>query len=170
MDNINILETNTKEMINENAFDFFSVVSAVMIPIFLQLLGSIQTWSFLCIAINLFLISTGICFDFYTLIILLEVNEVIILFYVPLNDFSMFRILFMVSLAFVFPRMKKNKKEAHPPKISETFSFQEQDCPICLEKLVPPVCETSCKHQFHKECIDRWLEKSFQCPMCRRLV
>ncbi|XP_050100585.1 uncharacterized protein LOC126581151 isoform X1 [Anopheles aquasalis] len=43
---------------------------------------------------------------------------------------------------------------------------EQHDCPICFEKiddnsrrLLP------CSHQFHTECIDRWLEQSRQCPI-----
>ncbi|EPS59994.1 hypothetical protein M569_14811, partial [Genlisea aurea] len=44
------------------------------------------------------------------------------------------------------------------------------DCAVCLEgfkegekcRLLP-----SCKHSFHVDCVDVWLSKSSQCPVCR---
>ncbi|KAL1547665.1 RING-type E3 ubiquitin transferase [Salvia divinorum] len=47
------------------------------------------------------------------------------------------------------------------------------ECAVCLAKfddadvlrLLP-----KCKHAFHIDCIDQWLEKNFTCPLCRRHV
>ncbi|GFP85553.1 E3 ubiquitin-protein ligase atl42 [Phtheirospermum japonicum] len=47
------------------------------------------------------------------------------------------------------------------------------DCSVCLAKfldveilrLLP-----KCKHAFHMDCIDQWLEKHSTCPLCRRKV
>jgi len=49
----------------------------------------------------------------------------------------------------------------------------EQDCPICLHPL--RVDETlrelgTCKHEFHRSCIDLWLLRSADCPMCKTRV
>ncbi|XP_050100586.1 uncharacterized protein LOC126581151 isoform X2 [Anopheles aquasalis] len=42
------------------------------------------------------------------------------------------------------------------------------DCPICFEKMDENHLRLlSCSHQFHTECIDRWLENSSDCPICR---
>ena len=42
------------------------------------------------------------------------------------------------------------------------------DCPICFDKITG-VDKTvlKCNHLFHKECIDKWFEKSHCCPLCR---
>ncbi|KAL9154286.1 hypothetical protein ABFS82_10G104900 [Erythranthe guttata] len=52
-------------------------------------------------------------------------------------------------------------------------SRQGLECSVCLAKfedveilrLLP-----KCKHAFHIDCIDRWLEKHSTCPLCRRRV
>jgi hypothetical protein len=45
-------------------------------------------------------------------------------------------------------------------------------CPICLEDAVAGevVCALPCAHQFHSDCIDRWLAASTSCPVCKQTV
>ncbi len=41
-------------------------------------------------------------------------------------------------------------------------------CPICLEE--NPDCTIPvCGHQFHKECISKWLALKPECPLCRKI-
>jgi len=57
-----------------------------------------------------------------------------------------------------------------PIKIKKDDSILNESCFICMEKyecnefkrLLP-----SCKHYFHKKCIDRWLKNKASCPVCR---
>ncbi|XP_050099757.1 uncharacterized protein LOC126579981 isoform X1 [Anopheles aquasalis] len=46
---------------------------------------------------------------------------------------------------------------------------EQLECPICLEQIDGNRCRrlSSCSHQFHDECIDRWLEEKLCCPVCR---
>jgi hypothetical protein len=54
------------------------------------------------------------------------------------------------------------------PKVSTT-EFKYGVCTICLSdfekgdnvKQIP-----RCKHTFHKECLEKWLERRFVCPNC----
>nr|XP_016509066.1 PREDICTED: RING-H2 finger protein ATL18-like [Nicotiana tabacum] len=50
----------------------------------------------------------------------------------------------------------------------------EESCSICLMEYEKEnvVCELpSCKHVFHMECIERWVERGqFTCPLCRSLL
>ena len=55
-------------------------------------------------------------------------------------------------------------------KLSDNINYI---CSICLEKLKKNenIVRLNCTHQYHKECIVRWLiEKQFTCPNCRKLI
>ncbi|OAY76755.1 NEP1-interacting protein-like 1 [Ananas comosus] len=46
-------------------------------------------------------------------------------------------------------------------------------CPICLEEFAAGevVRElTACRHLYHQACVDRWLQDSSFCPLCREQV
>jgi len=41
-------------------------------------------------------------------------------------------------------------------------------CSICLDKLVSRNTQfLPCKHEFHHDCIERWLDENSSCPCCR---
>jgi hypothetical protein len=42
---------------------------------------------------------------------------------------------------------------------------EETECSICLEKGLD--CELPCRHQFHRKCIENWIEFKPSCPACR---
>lgn len=42
------------------------------------------------------------------------------------------------------------------------------DCPICLDEIKEEDKKIiKCSHVYHKECINKWFERSHQCPLCR---
>ena len=43
-------------------------------------------------------------------------------------------------------------------------------CSICLTDITLNKKELSCKHKYHKICIDKWLERKTTCPVCRKEV
>lgn len=48
-----------------------------------------------------------------------------------------------------------------------------QDCPVCLSAMVPgDACRELqlCGHAFHRSCIDLWLVRSTDCPLCKQQV
>lgn len=47
---------------------------------------------------------------------------------------------------------------------------EEAQCVICVENIEINTIQRilKCKHTFHYECIDRWFEKGYSCPVCRR--
>ena len=44
------------------------------------------------------------------------------------------------------------------------------ECPICLEDIELDTCiyDTYCNHNFHKECLYRWKNIKYSCPICNR--
>jgi hypothetical protein len=48
---------------------------------------------------------------------------------------------------------------------SQTRSTTE--CSICLEHVTGNKIITRCKHEFHKSCLERWMEEHATCPNCR---
>jgi hypothetical protein len=52
------------------------------------------------------------------------------------------------------------------------FCFNHSpNCSICLEKLVSKGTQiVFCNHEFHHDCIEKWLEKENTCPICRNLI
>jgi hypothetical protein len=54
----------------------------------------------------------------------------------------------------------------------EVQDNSENLCPICHESINVSCFEnntnkTTCSHYFHSNCINKWLEKSSTCPVCR---
>ncbi|KAL6340590.1 hypothetical protein AAG906_010498 [Vitis piasezkii] len=70
-------------------------------------------------------------------------------------------------------RIISNKSECH---LTSAAAFVEggiqeacdDACSICLEAFCDsdPSTVTSCKHEFHLQCILEWCQRSSQCPMC----
>lgn len=65
------------------------------------------------------------------------------------------------------------KEEEEEENGDEEMKLRDGDCAICLEDYVEGDCcriFPKCKHMFHSDCIDDWLEKNLTCPICRRYV
>ena len=46
------------------------------------------------------------------------------------------------------------------------------ECSICLDnyKIDDKISILSCEHFFHKKCLDQWLIKKEECPLCREEI
>lgn len=66
-----------------------------------------------------------------------------------------------------------NTKLSKPEKIKKSDLILDESCLICID---PYKCNQlkrtlpKCKHYFHKKCIDKWLKKKSNCPICRDLL
>jgi len=51
-------------------------------------------------------------------------------------------------------------------------ALEAQACPICLSDLVvgEEARLLTCKHLFHRACVDEWLQVNASCPTCRKLI
>ena len=64
------------------------------------------------------------------------------------------------------------KRHLKTKKHSRNVKFKESEyimCCICLENIKDKrnSKQTKCCHQFHKECLNKWLNISNTCPLCR---
>jgi len=48
----------------------------------------------------------------------------------------------------------------------------EESCPICMDsyKEEDTLVRLHCKHDYHKECVVKWLTQHNACPMCRQTI
>ena len=44
------------------------------------------------------------------------------------------------------------------------------ECLICYEELKEVEIDIPCKHTYHKECLEKWLDIQNNCPYCREFV
>lgn len=69
-----------------------------------------------------------------------------------------------------FPIIKyKQPKSAFKSVSDKEDASKQTSCLICLEQLVEneEVRLLSCFHQFHVNCIDKWLREKSICPCCK---
>ena len=43
-------------------------------------------------------------------------------------------------------------------------------CDICSDILDTNLAKLNCGHIFHSGCIDNWLKRTLECPMCRNII
>ena len=63
-----------------------------------------------------------------------------------------------------------NEKLKKSEKIKKCDSILTENCFICMDNYKESQLKRelpSCKHYFHKKCIDKWLKKKASCPICR---
>lgn len=59
------------------------------------------------------------------------------------------------------------------PTFAAPSSLTDEKCPVCIERFCKDdMCKKlpSCPHFFHAECIDEWLLRKSDCPVCRAEV
>ena len=66
-------------------------------------------------------------------------------------------------------REKLNKiAKSGPVPSGKKLSFDQKECPICLESYMESIRILPCKHAFHSQCIETWTEKGkATCPVCK---
>ena len=70
--------------------------------------------------------------------------------------------------------LSEEQREAVPTRAYERQRGETENatCSVCLSQLEDgePAKTLGCKHVYHPECINRWLERSRLCPVCKRDV
>lgn len=49
-------------------------------------------------------------------------------------------------------------------------TIDNKECSICLEEMITNVQILTCKHEFHKKCLQRWCSENNICPICRTTI
>ncbi|EAR94496.2 zinc finger, C3HC4 type (RING finger) protein (macronuclear) [Tetrahymena thermophila SB210] len=69
-------------------------------------------------------------------------------------------------------KLEKNQNVDHEQANADTQDLEEDDnqCVVCLEKFCNDVDVRilKCQHYFHQSCVDEWLKKKMECPVCRQ--
>lgn len=63
-----------------------------------------------------------------------------------------------------------NDKLCKSEKIKKDDKIINEQCFICMDNYKESELKRTlptCKHYFHKKCIDKWLKKKASCPICR---
>lgn len=65
----------------------------------------------------------------------------------------------------------KQIKDAAGQPVSGSLSMRElRSCAICQEPFGEKALRLPCAHHFHKECVEKWLQKNTSCPLCRHII
>ena len=64
---------------------------------------------------------------------------------------------------------KTNSRSKQLPNLKTRYSLSNGNCCICHEPIIFQSYQIkSCGHRnFHKSCLNKWMKKSNECPMCR---
>jgi hypothetical protein len=63
----------------------------------------------------------------------------------------------------------KNRNNNYFKETIEIDNEQDCSCSICLIDKIAN-CQTNCRHNFCKSCIEKWMENKNSCPMCRKNI
>ena len=96
---------------------------------------------------------------------------------IPDNDDISSAVLLDIITQFGSPGSVSSLDNKSFKKLGKYKKVKENDlcgtnCPICLDEFKESEYyrNLKCNHSFHKKCIDRWLKKENNCPMCRASV
>ena len=66
-----------------------------------------------------------------------------------------------------------DESEKDKLKVYKLSENKEEICSVCMSDMNTDehVCELPCKHTFHDDCIQPWLQQyNYKCPICRKEV
>lgn len=65
-----------------------------------------------------------------------------------------------------YPRGKRAQCNVSTENSIEVPS--DETCVICMDDITSEPHKTHCNHYFHKKCLEKWLERKKNCPLCRQ--
>ena len=75
------------------------------------------------------------------------------------------------SLIQKLDEFKYDELQSH---VTQSATQDNLTCPICLSNYQDDdICRrmpSPCMHTFHKKCIDKWFQRSNDCPLCKRSI
>ena len=91
-----------------------------------------------------------------------------------MKDFEMKKTLLLVLLIGISgPYLQASTSDEKTINTSNESAINVENCSICLDPLSeegPTRVDKPCRHQFHEDCINRWLENHTTCPICRAIL
>ena len=69
-----------------------------------------------------------------------------------------------MEVAMIDEHVDSHALEAESCLMETSISAEEIQCAICHERVLDPV-STPCGHNFCKLCLERWLRRSYKCPL-----
>eukprot|EP01156_Anaeramoeba_ignava_P014161 Anaeramoba_ignava/a608398_22.p1 GENE.a608398_22~~a608398_22.p1 ORF type:complete len:504 (-),score=103.58 a608398_22:200-1687(-) len=99
----------------------------------------------------------------------------------PDQRFTIYLIIFVISLLIIILSQKKNPRYFIPKKfLPEKYNYfrpinlerlKEDVCVICLDEIKEnDYMITPCNHIFHRSCLEKWMEIKIECPTCRATI
>lgn len=91
-----------------------------------------------------------------------------ILFYFPSIFYHAHELIEMIKLYPIYSSIILNNLR----KLEKLENNLDTDCSICLNQFKEDdfINILECQHQFHQDCLDKWLVNSKTCPICRNLI
>jgi hypothetical protein len=85
---------------------------------------------------------------------------------ISIQDFQDIFTIYLIYLISSFHWIFVVVKNACKNKVYKAIQLRsEEECSICYDD--NPTVILKCKHVYHKECIDKWLQEHSTCPQCR---
>ena len=138
----------------------------IIIPSVLSFIRVIVTF-FKCetIELNKYLVYFVLLLDF-------SVTCIYIVLSIILHDaiVATFSVIYLLGFIWICLALRENKIESEENNIIICI-IKDTECCICCDILkdVDEIRILSCKHIYHKECIEKWFKEKKICPYCRRI-
>ena len=72
----------------------------------------------------------------------------------------------------IIPAPSSSQSTSYSVIMNREPGYSNETCSICFEeyKNDTPIAITECQHSYHLSCIESWLERKRDCPICRATI